>query len=294
MFRTLLWPIILCFVFSQSLQAQATLNNPQHINSKSGLPTDNVVSVVKDNLGFIWIATTKGICRWDGIAAKVFEHNPSDSASISGNFISRNAFCMSPSSNNLLIGTENGLSIFDTQLLTFTNFTSKSDTSNIFLSSIHALYVDRQGLFWMGTDQGIVKFDYLENSFHVFPFKGNILEGFPFEAKKINQVFDIRQDVENDSVLWLATLSGLVKFNKDMNVFTSFLYNPKVYQKVLNTFNKLTAHNNRKLYIGTWNADMVIFNTLNETFEHSFGPITNDKKYFFPLSSYSICPKVHK
>lgn len=281
MFRTLIWSIVLCFVLSQSMRAQVILNNPQHINSKSGLPTDNVVSVLKDDVGFIWFATTKGLCRWDGNAAKVYEHNPADSVGISGNFISRNAFCLDPATNNLLIGTDNGLSVFDVHQSTFKNFVPENDMSNEFLSSIHALYVDRQGEIWIGTDEGLVKFNSYENSFHLYPFNGKIPEGFTFEEKKINHVFDIRQDVQNDSVLWLATLSGLVKFNKNLDVFTGFFYKSKDFQKVLNTFNKLTAHSNRKLYIGTWNADMLIFNTVNETFEHSVGSLTKDKKNFF-------------
>lgn len=287
MFRTLLWPMILCLFLSQGIQAQLMLNNPQHINAKSGLPTDNVVSVAKDDLGFIWLATTNGLCRWDGSAVKIFKHNPSDSTGISGNFISRNAFCFDTATHMLLIGTENGLSIFDTHRLTSRNFTLKSDSSATFLKSIHGLYIDRQGDIWMGTDEGVVKFNYLGNSFRVFPFKGSFSQGHPSGAKKVNHVFDIRQDVKNDSVLWLATLSGLVKFNKYRHVFARFIYKTRNSQQVLNTFNKITAHSNRKLYIGTWNADMLIFNTVNETFEKSVGPLTSNKENFYP---YPVIP----
>jgi len=33
---------------------------------KDGLPSNNVTSVVKDKLGFLWIATNDGLCRYDG------------------------------------------------------------------------------------------------------------------------------------------------------------------------------------------------------------------------------------
>ncbi len=282
--------LILFFTILHNVFAQLSFDNPQVINSKSGLPTDNVVSILQDDLGFIWMSTTKGLCRWDGISAKVFEHNPADSNTISGNFIPRNAFCWDSAGRQIIMGTENGLSFFDPYKMTSKNFV-EPDQQTTFLSTIHVVYIDRQGELWLGTNFGVVKFQKGNNAFEQFLFTGKFPEGYNLEKIKINRVLDIKQDIKNDSVLWLATLSGLSKFNKYSGEFTCFQYQVKNFENDLNTFNKITAHSNRKLYIGTWNADMVIFNTANESFELSFGPVASESRYFSP---YPVVPFASK
>ncbi|MCF6342736.1 MAG: hypothetical protein L3J31_08035, partial [Bacteroidales bacterium] len=271
--------LFLLFLLQAGGLAQIAFDNPQFINKKSGLPTDIVVNILKDDLGFMWFATDKGLCRWDGISVKIFRHEPADSSSIPGTFIPRNAFVYDSLSGNILLATENGLSFFDPHQLTFKNFISH-DKSTAFLSEIQAVFVDRQGVIWLGTVSGLIRFarDGLSHQTYRCP------ENFPgqelVDKKEINKIFDIKQDVSNDTVLWLATLDGLLKFNKSSGTFKRFYFDSKKFKNDLNAFTKIIACSNRKLYLGTWNADMLIFNTVNEKFEFSFGPYATVPRYF--------------
>src|SRR5690606_22013263 len=51
------------------------------------LSHNQVNSFIRDNQGFLWVATGDGLCRYDGYTFKIFKHNPDDSNSLSGNVI---------------------------------------------------------------------------------------------------------------------------------------------------------------------------------------------------------------
>lgn len=282
--------LFLLLLVSLGMFGQISFDNPQFINKKSGLPTDKVNAILKDTQGFMWFATDEGLCRWDGISAKIFEHKSGDSLSISGNSIPRNAFVMDTVSRQIFLATENGLSFFDPYKLTFKNFVS-TNKSTAFLANIQVIFIDRHSSIWLGTNTGIVWFDRDGLLHRVYNYTGETKKQITVDKKLANIIFDITQDIKNDSVLWLSTLDGLLKFNKFSGKFTHFHFESKKFKNELNTFNKITAHQNRKLYIGTWNADMLVFNTANEKFEFSFGPYSSNLQYF---TSSPIVPYLEK
>jgi len=63
-----IWQLLLLFcVFSQTLHSQSVqkirFNN---IRKLEGLSNNMVNGILRDNLGFLWIATNEGLCRYDG------------------------------------------------------------------------------------------------------------------------------------------------------------------------------------------------------------------------------------
>ena len=251
--------------------AQISFDNPTFINKKSGLPGDVVNAILKDNQGFIWLATNKGLCRWDGISVKTFIHDPADSASIPGNVVPANAFIWDTLSKQILLATANTLSFFNPRSLTFKNFIVQ-DKTKVPPGDIHAVFVDRQGDIWLGTKSGIIQFNRDNHSFQIYKIPENFQGQKSVDKLLAGNIFDIGQDVVNDSILWLAGLRGLLKFNKYSGAFRHFYFETKKMRGDQNTFKKVIPHSNRKLYLGTWNADMVVFNTVNEKFESSYGP----------------------
>jgi ligand-binding sensor domain-containing protein/two-component sensor histidine kinase len=53
-----------------NLYAQERLHH--HFTTQNGLPSNKVYSISQSRLGYIWIATDRGMARWDGRAFKVF------------------------------------------------------------------------------------------------------------------------------------------------------------------------------------------------------------------------------
>ena len=72
----------------------------------------NVSAVVQDQLGYIWVATMGGVCRYNGYEFKHYYFDSGNPASLCSNHVS-SLFC---SSGGLLyIGTESGIDCYDSR-----------------------------------------------------------------------------------------------------------------------------------------------------------------------------------
>ena len=74
--------IILLLLFSQFTFGQ----NPYYysIDKTNGLPSNSVYDIFQDSKGFMWFATGKGLCRYDGSVFKTFTSDTQTSKSGSG------------------------------------------------------------------------------------------------------------------------------------------------------------------------------------------------------------------
>lgn len=70
-----------------------------------GLPDNTVKCITQDSLGFIWMGTFNGLCRFDGEEFITYKHNPTDENSIADNHIE----AILAVGADLWIGTEHGL-----------------------------------------------------------------------------------------------------------------------------------------------------------------------------------------
>ena len=89
----------------------------KHFSVASGLAANTVSSIAQDEDGYIWIATTNGLQRYDGNSFINFKSRENDSTSIPSNHIS---FLYKDKQGNLwLIGDNNKVGIFDTRKFLF-------------------------------------------------------------------------------------------------------------------------------------------------------------------------------
>lgn len=73
-----------------------------------GLSNNTVKSIAQDKLGFIWLGTFDGLCKFDGVDFTIFRHNPQDSLSIINNHIE----VVATEEDELWVGTERGLNYY--------------------------------------------------------------------------------------------------------------------------------------------------------------------------------------
>ncbi len=57
------------------------------IGVADGLPSSAVRGLAQDRAGYLWIATTDGLARYDGVGVRVWRHVPGDAASLPGNYV---------------------------------------------------------------------------------------------------------------------------------------------------------------------------------------------------------------
>lgn len=247
-----------------------TFQPVKHITTADGLPSNIITSILADDDGFIWVATNNGFCRWDGFSTLVYQNQVSDSNSLIDNAIPRNGF-IKDEQGNLFIGTSKGLSIFNLASSRFTNFYTDPNNSSGLSSGINVVYNDSKGNIWVGTDDGFCKFNQTNNTFQPYQYTQKFPENVLLDQHGANKIHDIREDPHDQSILWLASLSGLLKFNKKTETFSWFYYNDSKYLRELNQFNMLVSHPDHLLFIGTWNYDMLAFNTRTGSFTGRYG-----------------------
>ncbi|WP_333863883.1 hybrid sensor histidine kinase/response regulator transcription factor [Chitinophaga sp.] len=114
MLRLLMPALLLCCQLT--LQAQPSWQFDL-IDSRNGLSSNQVNSIVKGPDGFMWIGTIAGLNRYDGHTFRIFRHVAGDSSTLNDDFI--NQVVPGPH-KTLWVQTPNGWNRYDPQSETFT------------------------------------------------------------------------------------------------------------------------------------------------------------------------------
>lgn len=214
------------------------------------LPTPSVVqsvvySIVQDSRGFMWFGTKDGLYRYDGLQSMVFIHNPLDSLSISDNRI-LNVY--EDLDGDIWIATQDGgLNLFQRTTATFKRYQPKSSSTTAIRSNRVAFsYQDRTRMFWVGTENGLHRFDKKKQEFTVFLSNPN--DSLALPSNYIRCVLETHK-----GELWFGTVSGgLVRYNRASGTFTTFRRNPRNPRTIAdNTIHAITEDNKGILWLGT-------------------------------------------
>ncbi|WP_170309821.1 hybrid sensor histidine kinase/response regulator transcription factor [Seonamhaeicola maritimus] len=196
---------------------------------KDGMSQVSVNDMMLDSSGFVWIGTADGLDRFDGNMFKQYKHNPGDSTSISGNYITK---IVEGINGEIWVGTRgNGLNLFDPIKDSFKKVSINSSAKNEIITGI---IVETDGDVLVSTvNDGLVLLSNNEKSFDKELFLSNL---------SITNIFKDRK-----GVTWVGTLNGQVYgFTEDFN-------KPKMRLKVEgNVQSFFRAYNH--LFIGTYDG----------------------------------------
>jgi len=147
--------LVICFYLFDGLNtyvlAQCKQFKFQSITSEDGLSSNWVNDVVRDKVGFIWIATKSGLDRYDGSRVVSYRTIEGDSTSIPSNYINS---LLVDNDNNIWIGTVNkGLCIYNRKNDTFKSFDESGTYGKLVPINIRSLIQHSNGEIWVGTAQ---------------------------------------------------------------------------------------------------------------------------------------------
>lgn len=136
------------------LAAQPDKVQFERLSLDKGLSQSSVYAIAQDHQGFMWFGTQDGLNRYDGYSFKIFRHDGADTTSISHNYIRR---LLVDRDGDLWIGTSNGgVNRYDPYSDRFERHLHKPDDQNSLSDdAIWALFEDRKGLIWIGTNAGL-------------------------------------------------------------------------------------------------------------------------------------------
>ena len=139
----------------------------EHLTVEDGLSEGAVYSIIQDSRGFMWFGTRFGLNRYDGHEFRVFNHNPQDSTSLPGHWVST---ILEDKDGYLWVGTlEDGLGIFDPLTERFVNFNHDShDPTSLSSDKITKIFQDSKGSIWIATKHGLNRYQPETNRFEKF------------------------------------------------------------------------------------------------------------------------------
>ncbi len=164
------WGIRLClcaFLFFFSVSSHhviAQVSSPLsfiRLSKADGLSSNKVYSTIRDDRGYIWIATAGGLNRYDSRNFLVYR---ADLNGLQSNQIKE---LYNDSKGYLWIGTDGGgLTRYDYRKDKFKTFKHEAgDSTTLIQNQILSLLEDSKGRLWVGTEKGISIFDYITETF---------------------------------------------------------------------------------------------------------------------------------
>jgi len=128
----------------------------EKLTTETGLSSNKINDIAQDDNGFLWIATTDGLNRFDGTETVQYFHSE-NSNSVSHNYI----YCLERLTGNYIaIGTQAGLDFYNSNTGVFTNFYYKQNSPlDEFSNIITRMQVDKKGNLWAASATCIFIFD---------------------------------------------------------------------------------------------------------------------------------------
>jgi diguanylate cyclase (GGDEF)-like protein len=212
-----------------------------HLSLEQGLSQSNVMDILQDRRGYIWLATEDGLNRFDGLSFKVYRHDPVDAASLPSSFVwdveqdaagnlwaattsglakwERSTDSVVPQEklagryirvlrfdvrkNALWVGSrDTGLFRLDIATGAWTQFVhDPADAASLSDDRIYALFVDAKDRLWVGTDAGL---DLLEAAGKTFAhFAPDPADPASLSDGKVRAILE-----DDAGALWVGTSSG--------------------------------------------------------------------------------------
>jgi ligand-binding sensor domain-containing protein len=233
----IIWSLVLNItgVFGQ-IPAFPSLKFNQ-LSVKDGLSTNAVKCTYEDKNGIIWIATSKGLNRYDGAGIKEFRHDANDSTSICNDAIT---YIVADAEDYLWLSTFGGLVRFNPNTGKAKNFFHRESDKNSLAASWKCIpYLDHKGRLWLATDAGIQLFNYKTSTFTTYnaPPVDKPDPKYPYNSFNL-----VREDAEKR--LWALGAYGLYLIdekNKKLKLYP---------QHTLNENLALYQSKNGNIYLG--------------------------------------------
>lgn len=165
----------------------------------------NIDDVTIDGSEVLWMGTKKGLKQYRNGKFSNFlvKENPS------GSNLFRAVKAIEGEDPLLLVGSEKGLNIFDPVKNHFIDLLiNDPQQANLSHSNVTSIYLDQNGVLWVGTKRGLSKFDTYGKDFKLFKTKN-------FDPTE-SIVTGIQES--EDGQLWISTMGGgLFRFNGNHN-----------------------------------------------------------------------------
>jgi len=173
------------------------------LENNRNLSNNNVQTILKDDMGFVWFGTAHGLNRFDGTRIRTFYSDAIDSTTLSNNSITK--IYKGPENNLWIKDVNSGFTIYLPEIETFNrNITKFSQKYGLKSDKIKFIYEDLKGRFWFGHPfEGISVFDPSTNKTAFLTQNSKDTNSLRF-----NNVSSISQSPKGE--IWVAYQNGAI------------------------------------------------------------------------------------
>lgn len=175
-----------------------------------------ITRIVQDHSGYLWFAGENGLARYNGVFAEVFQHSATLPSSLGGNYVWD---VLVDHSGVLWAATSQGLNRFDEAGHSFVRYTQRQHGPGVVAENalpedvIFCLALGKDNSLWLGTQQGLVRFDPARRRFRLVAALGNL---------RIRSLL-----AGHDGELWVGTFDqGLLRLDIASQTLTRWRHNP--------------------------------------------------------------------
>jgi signal transduction histidine kinase/ligand-binding sensor domain-containing protein/CheY-like chemotaxis protein len=229
----------------------------RQVTVDNGLTNNRISAICEDKYGYIWIATTYGLNRFNGIEIKTFHHQDQDSQSLPSDYIYV-VYC--DSKGRIWAGTNEGLCYYNE----FTNGFTKFNLSQLSSESdvIFDILEDEKNHLWFATIKGLIL--YMPEHDSVVCFNQNSYKhDWVLPSDTITRVIADKSDK-----LWVSLYNrGLCWIDKDKGIVKNFTYVPGKNNSLSdNQVERIFQDSRGDIWIGTLNGGLNMLNRSDSTF----------------------------
>lgn len=239
--------------------AQQSLHNQwnfKHLTVDQGLSNNFVHAICQDKYGYIWIGTSFGLSRFNGLDITNYYHQKGDVNSLNSNYISS---LFLDADSNLWIGTNNGMQIYNYDLQNFKPVTLPNGNTD---PEVFCFNQDKEQNLLIGTSSGLF----------VLASGSNQLTKFiiPQPGLGNDSIYCIQVDEQNN--LWISTYqTGLYFIDRTHNKIKEFRHDANNPRSISDDWIfALYQDREQNLWIGTYNNGFCMLNKADSSFSNYF------------------------
>jgi signal transduction histidine kinase/ligand-binding sensor domain-containing protein len=271
--------VFLVFIIFFFKNTHAQTINPQFISISDGLASTTVQTIHQDQYGLLWIGTTNGLQKYDGVSFKAYKTEANQPNSLIDNDVWG---LEEDETGNLWIATRNGISKYDRENDSFINydFNEQFNLPDFDGGWVFNLFIDSQNRVWAVTIfAGALLYNPDTDRWEMAEYQ---IEGSE-ESNSYSFMLAITEDPSG--TIWLGDRNnGLYSLAPGDSLFKAAPIDPSTFVDFTEDNNHVTylyADSTNTLWITTragiykYNPDTEIVKTIKE-YDYNLGFISNN------------------
>ncbi|MCF0041491.1 hybrid sensor histidine kinase/response regulator transcription factor [Dyadobacter fanqingshengii] len=216
------WLVLLLLLCSGGMFAQSNPFRSEHLSTVDGLSNNFISAICQDREGFMWFGTADGLNKFDGYQFTAFQFDPA-----AGNKTLQHTIITDVHEDRKgriwVVTMGGGLHQVDKRTGHVTAYNQHPALS--YYWNVHFnLFEDRQGILWLGTPLGLLRFEPETKNFTQYPME------------RVNHI--IGQDTRGDLIVEVKSRGQLFRFDPRTGLFTpirinlpKLTHNPNIWRR---------------------------------------------------------------